>query len=61
MKRLSCIGNDNDNTDATIWDILWEAVEGDPRALHDQVKQGIEFFFAHAVEGRSDSFHIYTA
>lgn len=38
MERLSCLEHDNDQTDATLCDILWKDVEGEPWALHAQIK-----------------------
>lgn len=61
MERLSCLAYDKDQTDVTLCDILWKAVKGEPWVLHNQTKEGIEFVFARAVEGLSDSIHKYTA
>lgn len=60
MKRLFCLAHDNYHTGAALFNMLWKAVDDEPWALHAQTKEGIEFFFARAVEGISDSIHKYT-
>lgn len=55
MERLSCLAHHNDQTDATLFDILWKAVDSEPWALQVQTKQGIALFFARAAQGISIS------
>lgn len=41
MERLSYLAHDIYQTDATICNILWKLVEGEPCLLHAQTEQGI--------------------
>lgn len=61
MERLSCLAHGNDQSYASLCDVLWKAVEGQPWALHAQTKTGIEFVFDRAVEGLYESIHKYNA
>lgn len=58
--QVSCIPQDNDQTDKYLCDVLRKAIEGDPWTLHAQRDDETEFIFARAKEGISDSIHKYT-
>lgn len=49
VERLLCLPHDGDQTDKSLWDVLWKAVEGVPWLFQTKKKDRNEFIFARAL------------
>ena len=60
LERLSCLADDEDQTNHSLCSVLWSAVEGCPWALHAQAKSGIGDDYPIAVEALTDYIQKFT-